>query len=244
MDSGGTGGVCHRVASMSVGARVWPRLFWTVRVRLTRFPVPGGPVPSVLRAIRARRWLGGLVTAGALAVAGTAAVAVEVVPDSASDDPVTTAVDVVEPSPAEAFSAGDLTERVPRSELVPVDDVRAALEVVAPAPTGTTATPGGSASESVGEVTADDDASVSASVWDELAECESSGDWSINTGNGYYGGLQFNLDSWQWAGGDRYSTYPHHATREQQIEIAERLLEIHPAGWGAWPACSAQLGLR
>ncbi|MFW6009954.1 MAG: transglycosylase family protein, partial [Actinomycetota bacterium] len=81
-------------------------------------------------------------------------------------------------------------------------------------------------------------------TWDALAECESEGRWSIATGNGFYGGLQFDLDSWQWAGGERYADYPHEATRREQITIAERLLEMHPGGWAAWPACSAQLGLR
>ncbi len=86
-------------------------------------------------------------------------------------------------------------------------------------------------------------AAPSSGVWDDLAACESNGDWSINTGNGYYGGLQFNLDSWDWAGGEQYAAYPNEASRGEQIAVAERLLEIHPAGWGAWPACSRQLGL-
>jgi LysM repeat protein len=77
------------------------------------------------------------------------------------------------------------------------------------------------------------------SVWDRVAMCESSGNWSINTGNGYYGGLQFTVSSWQLAGG---SGMPHHASREEQIRVAERLLDIQ--GWGAWPACSSRLGLR
>ena len=80
---------------------------------------------------------------------------------------------------------------------------------------------------------------VSASSdWDRLAECESGGDWSINTGNGYYGGLQFNQQSWQAAGG---SGMPHEASKSEQIRVAENLLEMQ--GWGAWPSCSAQLGL-
>lgn len=81
-------------------------------------------------------------------------------------------------------------------------------------------------------------------VWDRLAQCESGGNWSINTGNGYYGGLQFNLKSWEWAGGLKYAPRPDLATREQQIATAEVLLRIHPSGWGAWPACSKKLGLR
>lgn len=92
--------------------------------------------------------------------------------------------------------------------------------------------------------TASESVSPGHSVWDRLAQCESSGDWAINTGNGYYGGLQFNKESWDWAGGQQYAKWPHHASREQQIATAERLLEIHPAGWGAWPACSRKLGLR
>lgn len=81
--------------------------------------------------------------------------------------------------------------------------------------------------------------SISYGVWDRLAECESNGRWSIDTGNGYYGGLQFALRSWRAAGG---SGYPHHHSREEQIRVAERLLEMQ--GWSAWPACSRQLGLR
>lgn len=76
-------------------------------------------------------------------------------------------------------------------------------------------------------------------VWDRLAQCESGGNWHINTGNGYYGGLQFSLSSWQWVGG---TGYPHEHSRETQIQMAERLLERQ--GWGAWPACSRKLGLR
>ena len=81
-------------------------------------------------------------------------------------------------------------------------------------------------------------------VWDLLASCESNNTWDINTGNSFYGGLQFNKMSWDWAGGEKYAEYPHQATREQQIEIAENLLSIHPAGWGAWPACTKKLGIR
>jgi LysM repeat protein len=81
--------------------------------------------------------------------------------------------------------------------------------------------------------------STDAGVWDRLAQCESSGDWSINTGNGYYGGLQFALSSWEWVGG---TGYPHEASKAEQIARAEILLERQ--GWDAWPACSSQLGLR
>jgi LysM repeat protein len=78
-------------------------------------------------------------------------------------------------------------------------------------------------------------------TWDALAQCESSGDWSINTGNGYYGGLQFSPTTWQEFGGGAYASRADLATREQQIAIAEKTLAVQ--GWGAWPACSAKLGL-
>jgi hypothetical protein len=80
---------------------------------------------------------------------------------------------------------------------------------------------------------------VSGSVWDSLAQCESGGNWSINTGNGYYGGLQFSLSSWNAVGG---TGLPSDHSRETQIAMGERLKNIQ--GWGAWPACSAKLGLR
>ena len=76
-------------------------------------------------------------------------------------------------------------------------------------------------------------------VWDALAECESGGNWAINTGNGYYGGLQFNLGTWQAYGG---TGLPSNASRETQIAIATKLRDAS-GGYGAWPSCSAKLGL-
>ncbi|MGY2084815.1 LysM peptidoglycan-binding domain-containing protein [Blastococcus sp. SYSU DS0539] len=78
-------------------------------------------------------------------------------------------------------------------------------------------------------------------TWDRLAQCESSGDWAINTGNGYYGGLQFFPSTWAGFGGTEFAPRADLATREQQIAIAEKTLAVQ--GWGAWPACSAKLGL-
>lgn len=77
------------------------------------------------------------------------------------------------------------------------------------------------------------------SVWDSLAECESGGNWAINTGNGYYGGLQFNLQTWRAYGG---TGYPHENSRAQQIAVAEKLRDAR-GGYGAWPSCSSKLGL-
>lgn len=79
-------------------------------------------------------------------------------------------------------------------------------------------------------------------AWAALAKCESGGNWSINTGNGYYGGLQFSASSWRGAGGGKYAALPHQATPAQQIATAENLRKN--GGWGHWPSCSRKLGLR
>ena len=89
-----------------------------------------------------------------------------------------------------------------------------------------------------GALVAQAPAAFAQSDWDRLAECESGGNWSINTGNGYYGGLQFSQQSWQAAGG---SGSPANASKAEQIRVAENLHSMQ--GWGAWPSCSAQLGL-
>jgi len=81
--------------------------------------------------------------------------------------------------------------------------------------------------------------SVGGGVWDRLAQCESGGNWGINTGNGYSGGLQFSAGTWRANGGTGSA---HNASRAEQIRVAERVRASQ--GWGAWPACSAQLGLR
>jgi uncharacterized protein YabE (DUF348 family) len=80
------------------------------------------------------------------------------------------------------------------------------------------------------------------SVWDRLAQCESGGNWAINSGNGYYGGLQFDKSTWSAYGGNRYAPYPHQASREEQIAVAQKVRNAR-GGYGAWPTCSARLGL-
>jgi resuscitation-promoting factor RpfA len=77
------------------------------------------------------------------------------------------------------------------------------------------------------------------SAWDKLAKCESGGNWKINTGNGYSGGLQFSPSTWRAYGG---KGSPHRASREQQIAVAERTLAAQ--GWNAWPSCSRKAGVR
>ncbi len=80
---------------------------------------------------------------------------------------------------------------------------------------------------------------ASGSVWDDLARCESGGNWAINTGNGYYGGLQFTASTWKAVGG---SGLPHQNSKEEQIHRAQ-ILQAR-SGWGQWPACTKKLGLR
>lgn len=81
-------------------------------------------------------------------------------------------------------------------------------------------------------------AAPSAGVWYEIAQCESGGNWAANTGNGFYGGLQFTLSSWQSVGG---SGYPNEASASEQIARAQMLQARQ--GWGAWPVCAAKAGL-
>ncbi|MGV9744731.1 transglycosylase family protein [Rhodococcus zopfii] len=79
-------------------------------------------------------------------------------------------------------------------------------------------------------------------IWDALARCEAGGNWAINTGNGYYGGVQFDQSTWERQGGLRYAPRADLATREEQIAIAAGTQQAH--GWGAWPSCSGRLGVR
>jgi len=74
--------------------------------------------------------------------------------------------------------------------------------------------------------------------WDAIAKCESGGDWAIDTGNGYYGGLQFSPATWKANGG---TGMPHRASREEQIRVAENVLRTQ--GVGAWPVCGKQAGV-
>ncbi|WP_353951258.1 transglycosylase family protein [Knoellia sp. S7-12] len=84
-------------------------------------------------------------------------------------------------------------------------------------------------------------AGAAENVWDRVAMCESGGNWSINTGNGYYGGLQFSYSTWKGFGGQRYATTANRATKSQQILIAQEVLKVQ--GPGAWPVCSQRAGL-
>ncbi len=86
------------------------------------------------------------------------------------------------------------------------------------------------------------------SVWDRLARCESSGNWKINSGNGYYGGLQISKSTWNYYGGRQFAAYPNQTSRSNQIVVAQRILNGHDGkkgqGWKAWPTCSRRIGVR
>lgn len=105
------------------------------------------------------------------------------------------------------------------------------------------ATPSGSestraAAPQVSSAATESVTSVGDGVWDSIAACESGGNWAINTGNGFYGGVQFTLSSWQAVGG---TGYPNQASKAEQI-IRAKILQSRQ-GWGAWPACTAKLGI-
>jgi peptidoglycan hydrolase-like protein with peptidoglycan-binding domain len=92
-----------------------------------------------------------------------------------------------------------------------------------------------------GGLAAASSASAAGSVWDSVASCESGGNWSINTGNGYYGGLQFSGSTWRAYGGGSYAPRADLASRSAQIAVAQRVLASQ--GPGAWPTCGARAGL-
>ena len=150
----------------------------------------------------------------------------------------------IEAAPRPDVDRGTLSIRAAAG---PAPAVEAVEEVVA----GPIPTPGAAPMEATLHVVATPPPVVSApprvvtydgdTVWDDLAQCESGGNWAINTGNGYYGGLQFSHGTWHGYGGGDFAEYPHEATREEQIIVAERL---HAArGFQPWPACRIKLGL-
>ena len=149
------------------------------------------------------------------------------------------------PIPLVAFSRGSLSERQQAGTLP--DSAGVESIAVAPLPTPNAALmeatirsiatprPRPAPAPAAGGVPVD------GNVWDLLAQCESGGNWAINTGNGYYGGLQFSYSTWLGNGGGDFAEYAHLATREQQILIAEQLHSRR--GFQPWPACRVKLGL-
>lgn len=92
-----------------------------------------------------------------------------------------------------------------------------------------------------GLVTATASSAAPASAWDKVAQCEATGNWGIDSGNGFYGGLQFTPSTWAAFGGTAYAGQANQATKAQQIEIGEKVLAAQ--GPGAWPICSTKAGL-
>lgn len=93
----------------------------------------------------------------------------------------------------------------------------------------------------ISTVTAGPAEAASKTVWDRVAACESGGRWKINTGNGYYGGLQFSPSTWRGYGGKKYASQANRASKAEQIAVARRVLAGQ--GPGAWPVCSRKAGL-
>ncbi|MFD4630361.1 transglycosylase family protein [Streptomyces sp. NPDC058284] len=124
-----------------------------------------------------------------------------------------------------------LTKRLRPLSLV----VGAALAAMALPPAAASAAP----PSTPGAASAVSDCSADKGPWHCLAECESNGRWDTNTGNGYYGGLQFYQPTWEAYGGLKYAPRADLATREEQIKVAKKVVQAQ--GWGAWPACSKKL---
>lgn len=147
---------------------------------------------------------------------------------------------------AERFEDGTSVSKVQVKDEVTKQPVTEVVLVGTKKPTPPPATRSGGSSSSGGSSggnTGQQAPSVAGgSVWDRLAQCESGGNWAINTGNGFYGGLQFTASTWRAYGGGAYAPLAHQATREQQIAIAQKVQASQ--GWGAWPACTRKLGIR
>ncbi|MGW7585752.1 transglycosylase family protein [Kitasatospora sp. NPDC054768] len=92
-----------------------------------------------------------------------------------------------------------------------------------------------------GLVAATSASAAPATVWDKVVACEATGNWAVNSGNGFYGGLQFTSSTWAAFGGTAYAPQAHQATKAQQIAVGEKVLAAQ--GPGAWPVCSAKAGL-
>jgi len=170
------------------------------------------------------------VQVAAVAGATSSSEVEDIVASSTTADPTTTLAVAPTVAPeTTAVEAPTTTAGAPTTTTTkaPVVAVRAAP---APAPTSTTAPPPPPAA--YGDP-------ADPATWDRLAQCESHGNWALDSGNGYYGGLQFSLATWQDVGG---SGYPHHASREEQIKRGRILQSRY--GWGQWPHCSSELGYR
>ena len=190
--------------------------------------------PVVSRVHRSRLALALVATVAALPI-----LVLDNLPATADTDQVSTALPVAvtqldaaatalpEPTVAPPTTVAPTTTAAPPTTAAPVR-----ATVVAP-PTPTTSPPTTQAPAPSGTHGDPNDPET----WERMAQCEAHGNWAANTGNGYYGGLQFSLSTWQSYGG---AGYPHQASKATQIEIGKRLQTAR--GWDAWPACSRKLG--
>jgi hypothetical protein len=162
------------------------------------------------------------------------AASVEASSSSAPSTTVTTAVSVTAPpttaAPTTETTVAPPTTEAPAPEVVVSQTLTTAAppappttEAPPPPPPSVAPTPYGDPSDPA--------------TWDRMAQCESGGNWAMNSGNGYYGGLQFSLATWRNVGG---TGYPHQASRAEQIKRGQ-ILQAR-AGWGQWPHCARQLG--
>ena len=169
------------------------------------------------------------------------------VPAAVADEPTEAEADVADAAAADDVPAPTTTAPAERRTVEVADEPAPASR---PAPTTTTAAPRPAPAPEpepeAATATEADDAEdraysdpQSTQVWYDLAQCESGQRWSIDSGNGYYGGLQFSLSAWQSVGG---SGKPNEHSAEVQIDMGRRLQARQ--GWGAWPHCSQKLGLR
>lgn len=141
---------------------------------------------------------------------------IEMVGEEVTREPVTKVVlvgtKVPEPTPARTTEVTSRSaERTAKTSTSSAKASSSATE--APAPAGESSSSSSGAGLDLSR----------AAMWDRIAQCESTGRWNINTGNGYYGGLQFNLGTWRSVGGPDFAAYPHQASRAQQITVANRL---------------------
>jgi hypothetical protein len=169
------------------------------------------------------------VSSDAPADDGAASTTTTAAPASTTEPPAPS-----EPATAATLTAPTTAAPAPTTTTAPPQSEAEVVAVRAPAPppppTPTTAPPAPASTGQAGDP--NDPAS-----WDAMAQCEAGGNWSINTGNGYYGGLQFSLATWQSYGG---TGYPHEASKATQIAIGKKLQADR--GWNAWPGCARQLG--
>ncbi|MGR8011398.1 transglycosylase family protein [Streptomyces hypolithicus] len=131
--------------------------------------------------------------------------------------------------------------KLPRSRVLPVSLLTVLLALGSTAARAAVPPPPAPGSLSPGAVSWLRDCADDQWPWGCLAECESSGRWDANTGNGYYGGLQFWQPTWEEHGGLAYARRADLATRAEQIKVAEKVLATQ--GWKAWPVCSKRYGL-